>query len=160
MYLPNDRTARPRAGARRKKPLGVPLGRQNRSKKLRQLSQPESESNDPSRAALLGLPLPLPLPRLAATTRGGKPRLFPEGTHQGQEDEMPDEVNIDDLLEMDTDEERAKKLQGTLESCHNNTEDFTRELLEKLRGLRTEHVLRRTSPSSQRNMDKGPKVPQ
>lgn len=24
---------------------------------------------------------------------------------------MPDEVNIDDLLEMDTDEERAKKLQ-------------------------------------------------
>ncbi|XP_032083276.1 uncharacterized protein LOC116515388 isoform X2 [Thamnophis elegans] len=78
---------------------------------------------------------------------------------QSQEDEMPDEVNIDDLLEMDTDEERAKKLQGTLESCHNNTEDFTRELLEKLRGLRTEHVLRRTSPSSQRNMDQGPKVP-
>ncbi|XP_034294283.1 protein phosphatase 1 regulatory subunit 14A isoform X3 [Pantherophis guttatus] len=77
-----------------------------------------------------------------------------------QEDEMPDEVNIDDLLEMDTDEERAKKLQGTLESCHNNTEDFTRELLEKLRGLRTEHVLRRTSPSSQRSMDQGPKVPQ
>ncbi|KAK9394190.1 PPP1R14A: Protein phosphatase 1 regulatory inhibitor subunit 14A [Crotalus adamanteus] len=66
-----------------------------------------------------------------------------------QEDKMPDEVNIDDLLEMDTDEERAKKLQ-----------DFTRELLEKLRGLRTEHVLRRTSPSSQRNMEQGLKVPQ
>ncbi|XP_013911924.1 PREDICTED: protein phosphatase 1 regulatory subunit 14A-like isoform X2 [Thamnophis sirtalis] len=82
-----------------------------------------------------------------------------EELYRGREDEMPDEVNIDDLLEMDTDEERAKKLQGTLESCHNNTEDFTRELLEKLRGLRTEHVLRRTSPSSQRNMDQGPKVP-
>uniref|UniRef100_A0A8C5SGP4 Protein phosphatase 1 regulatory subunit 14A n=1 Tax=Laticauda laticaudata TaxID=8630 RepID=A0A8C5SGP4_LATLA len=83
-----------------------------------------------------------------------------EDLYRGREDEMPDEVNIDDLLEMDTDEERAKKLQGTLESCHKNTEDFTRELLEKLRGLRTEHVLRRTSPSSQRNMDQGPKVPQ
>ncbi|XP_034294282.1 protein phosphatase 1 regulatory subunit 14A isoform X2 [Pantherophis guttatus] len=72
-----------------------------------------------------------------------------EELYRGREDEMPDEVNIDDLLEMDTDEERAKKLQ-----------DFTRELLEKLRGLRTEHVLRRTSPSSQRSMDQGPKVPQ
>uniref|UniRef100_A0A8C6YEQ7 Protein phosphatase 1 regulatory inhibitor subunit 14A n=1 Tax=Naja naja TaxID=35670 RepID=A0A8C6YEQ7_NAJNA len=45
-----------------------------------------------------------------------------EDLYRGREDEMPDEVNIDDLLEMDTDEERAKKLQGTLESCHNNTE--------------------------------------
>ncbi|KAL7980662.1 hypothetical protein Chor_001816 [Crotalus horridus] len=72
-----------------------------------------------------------------------------EELYRGREDKMPDEVNIDDLLEMDTDEERAKKLQ-----------DFTRELLEKLRGLRTEHVLRRTSPSSQRNMEQGLKVPQ
>nr|XP_020642833.1 protein phosphatase 1 regulatory subunit 14A-like [Pogona vitticeps] len=61
---------------------------------------------------------------------------------------MPDEVNIDILLEMATDEERAKKLQGILESCHSNTEDFIRELLGKLRGLRTEHVLRRMSPDS------------
>ncbi|XP_063168392.1 protein phosphatase 1 regulatory subunit 14A isoform X2 [Candoia aspera] len=82
-----------------------------------------------------------------------------EELYRGREDEMPDEVNIDDLLEMDTDEERAKKLHGTLESCHNNTEDFTRELLEKLRGLRTEHVLRRTSPSSQRNVEQGVEVP-
>ncbi|XP_063168391.1 protein phosphatase 1 regulatory subunit 14A isoform X1 [Candoia aspera] len=71
-----------------------------------------------------------------------------EELYRGREDEMPDEVNIDDLLEMDTDEERAKKLH-----------DFTRELLEKLRGLRTEHVLRRTSPSSQRNVEQGVEVP-
>ncbi|XP_042296655.1 protein phosphatase 1 regulatory subunit 14A-like [Sceloporus undulatus] len=72
-----------------------------------------------------------------------------EELYRGQEAEMPDEVNIDALLEMATDSERAKKLQGILESCHKNTEEFIQELLGKLRGLRTEHVLRRTSPSSQ-----------
>ncbi|XP_033014532.1 protein phosphatase 1 regulatory subunit 14A isoform X2 [Lacerta agilis] len=60
-----------------------------------------------------------------------------EELYRGQEAEMPDEVNIDDLLEMAADEERAKKLQ-----------DFIQEVLGKLRGLRTEHVLRRASPDS------------
>ncbi|XP_061453465.1 protein phosphatase 1 regulatory subunit 14A isoform X1 [Rhineura floridana] len=86
-----------------------------------------------------------------------------EELYRGQEAEMPDEVNIDDLLEMATDEERAKKLkplphpflalvsfQGILASCPNGTEDFIQEMLGKLRGLRAEHVLRRTSPSSPR----------
>ncbi|XP_061453466.1 protein phosphatase 1 regulatory subunit 14A isoform X2 [Rhineura floridana] len=73
-----------------------------------------------------------------------------EELYRGQEAEMPDEVNIDDLLEMATDEERAKKLKGILASCPNGTEDFIQEMLGKLRGLRAEHVLRRTSPSSPR----------
>ncbi|XP_060114482.1 protein phosphatase 1 regulatory subunit 14A isoform X2 [Heteronotia binoei] len=61
-----------------------------------------------------------------------------EDLYRGREAEMPEEVNIDDLLEMGTDAERAARLQG-----------FIQELLEKLRGLRTEHVLRRTtSPDS------------
>ncbi|XP_014118543.1 PREDICTED: protein phosphatase 1 regulatory subunit 14A-like, partial [Pseudopodoces humilis] len=31
--------------------------------------------------------------------------------YRGQEQEMPDELNIDELLELDTDEERARKIQ-------------------------------------------------
>ncbi|XP_077174568.1 protein phosphatase 1 regulatory subunit 14A isoform X2 [Paroedura picta] len=68
-----------------------------------------------------------------------------EDLYRGREAEMPDEVNIDDLLELATDEERAAKLQG-----------FIQELLEKLRGLRTEHVLRRTSPDPQEAPRQGP----
>uniref|UniRef100_A0A8D0BG24 Protein phosphatase 1 regulatory inhibitor subunit 14A n=1 Tax=Salvator merianae TaxID=96440 RepID=A0A8D0BG24_SALMN len=34
-----------------------------------------------------------------------------EELYRGREAEMPDEVNIDDLLELPTDEERARKLQ-------------------------------------------------
>ncbi|XP_053123341.1 protein phosphatase 1 regulatory subunit 14A [Hemicordylus capensis] len=71
-----------------------------------------------------------------------------EELYRGREAEMPDEVNIDDLLELATEGERARKLQGILDSCRNDTEDFIQELLEKLRGLRTEHVLRQPSPNS------------
>ncbi|XP_077174567.1 protein phosphatase 1 regulatory subunit 14A isoform X1 [Paroedura picta] len=78
-----------------------------------------------------------------------------EDLYRGREAEMPDEVNIDDLLELATDEERAAKLQGLLESC-GNAEGFIQELLEKLRGLRTEHVLRRTSPDPQEAPRQGP----
>ncbi|XP_044285670.1 protein phosphatase 1 regulatory subunit 14A [Varanus komodoensis] len=81
-----------------------------------------------------------------------------EELYGGREAEMPDEVSIDDLLEMATDEERARKLQGLLESCQHNTEGFINELLGKLRGLRTEHVLRRTSPTSQGYVEPAPKV--
>ncbi|XP_074875549.1 protein phosphatase 1 regulatory subunit 14A isoform X1 [Buteo buteo] len=63
-----------------------------------------------------------------------------------QEGEMPDEVNIDDLLELETDEERAQKLQGILRSCTADTEDFIRELLTQLKGLPKQQVLQRPSP--------------
>uniref|UniRef100_A0A8B9MXQ6 Protein phosphatase 1 regulatory inhibitor subunit 14A n=2 Tax=Neoaves TaxID=3078114 RepID=A0A8B9MXQ6_9AVES len=45
-----------------------------------------------------------------------------EELYRGREGEMPDEVNIDDLLELETDEERAQKLQGILRSCTADTE--------------------------------------
>ncbi|XP_069631537.1 protein phosphatase 1 regulatory subunit 14A isoform X2 [Haliaeetus albicilla] len=58
-----------------------------------------------------------------------------EELYRGREGEMPDEVNIDDLLELETDEERAQKLQ-----------DFVRELLTQLKGLPKQQVLQRPSP--------------
>ncbi|CAL8266995.1 unnamed protein product [Merluccius merluccius] len=53
----------------------------------------------------------------------------------GQEDDIPDEVNIDDLIDLPNDEERVKKLQELLQNCTNKTEDFIQELVGKLEGL-------------------------
>ncbi|KAM7134077.1 protein phosphatase 1 regulatory subunit 14A [Macrochelys suwanniensis] len=72
-----------------------------------------------------------------------------EELYRGREAEMPDEVNIDELLELDADEARAMHLQGILKSCHNNTQAFVQELLLKLRGLQKQQVLRRPSPELQ-----------
>ncbi|XP_075594715.1 protein phosphatase 1 regulatory subunit 14A [Balearica regulorum gibbericeps] len=69
-----------------------------------------------------------------------------EELYRGREGEMPDEVNIDDLLELETDEERAQKLQGILKSCTADTQDFIRELLAQLKGLPKQQVLQRPSP--------------
>ncbi|XP_038235570.1 protein phosphatase 1 regulatory subunit 14A-like isoform X1 [Dermochelys coriacea] len=72
-----------------------------------------------------------------------------EELYRGREAEMPDEVNIDELLELDADEARAAQLQGILKSCHNNTQAFVQELLLKLRGLQKQQALRRPSPERQ-----------
>ncbi|KAM4754920.1 protein phosphatase 1 regulatory subunit 14A [Cyanocitta cristata] len=37
--------------------------------------------------------------------------------YRGREEAMPDELNIEELLELDTDEERAQRLRGILSSC-------------------------------------------
>ncbi|XP_029026229.1 protein phosphatase 1 regulatory subunit 14A-like [Betta splendens] len=55
--------------------------------------------------------------------------------YQNQEQEMPDEVNIDELLDLKTDEERTHKLKEILCLCNSNTEAFVSELLVKLQGL-------------------------
>ncbi|XP_073177921.1 protein phosphatase 1 regulatory subunit 14A isoform X2 [Lepidochelys kempii] len=61
-----------------------------------------------------------------------------EELYRGREAEMPDEVNIDELLELDADEARAAQLQA-----------FVQELLLKLRGLQKQQALRRPSPEPQ-----------
>ncbi|XP_037675920.1 protein phosphatase 1 regulatory subunit 14A isoform X1 [Choloepus didactylus] len=58
-----------------------------------------------------------------------------EELYRGREADMPDEVNIDELLELENEEDRRRKIQGLLKSCMNPTEDFVQELLAKLRGL-------------------------
>ncbi|XP_051018713.1 protein phosphatase 1 regulatory subunit 14A isoform X2 [Acomys russatus] len=45
-----------------------------------------------------------------------------EELYRGRESDMPDEVNIDELLELDSEAERSLKIQGLLESCRNPTE--------------------------------------
>lgn len=54
-----------------------------------------------------------------------------------EEEEMPEvEIDIDDLLEVNSDDERASKLQESLIDCYKPTEDFVRELLGRIRGMR------------------------
>ncbi|XP_068564903.1 protein phosphatase 1 regulatory subunit 14C [Cebidichthys violaceus] len=54
-----------------------------------------------------------------------------------EEEEMPEvEIDIDDLLEVNSDDERASKLQESLIDCYKPTEDFVRDLLGRIRGMR------------------------
>ncbi|XP_030294329.1 protein phosphatase 1, regulatory (inhibitor) subunit 14Aa [Sparus aurata] len=61
--------------------------------------------------------------------------------YSGQEGDMPEEVNIDDLIDLPTDEERVKKLQELLQKCRNNTETFIAELVAKLEGVHKQEEL-------------------
>ncbi|XP_064365231.1 protein phosphatase 1 regulatory subunit 14C isoform X1 [Dromaius novaehollandiae] len=54
-----------------------------------------------------------------------------------EEEEMPDvEIDIDDLLDAANEEERALKLQEALVDCYKPTEEFIKELLTRIRGMR------------------------
>ncbi|KAM6307799.1 LOW QUALITY PROTEIN: protein phosphatase 1 regulatory subunit 14A-like [Podargus strigoides] len=68
-----------------------------------------------------------------------------EELYRGREGEMPDEVNIDDLLELETDEERTQKLQDILKSCTADTEGFIQELLTQLQGLPKQQLLQHSA---------------
>eukprot|EP00062_Callorhinchus_milii_P009699 gi/632953784/ref/XP_007892612.1/ PREDICTED: protein phosphatase 1 regulatory subunit 14C [Callorhinchus milii] len=53
------------------------------------------------------------------------------------EEEMPElEIDIDDLLDVSRDEDRALKLQESLVDCYKPTEVFVKELLDRIRGMR------------------------
>ncbi|XP_016357292.1 protein phosphatase 1 regulatory subunit 14A-like [Sinocyclocheilus anshuiensis] len=54
---------------------------------------------------------------------------------------MPEEVNIDDLLDLPSDEGRTHKLQVLLQTCTSSTEAFIGELLQKLHGLHKQEEL-------------------
>ncbi|XP_028970542.1 protein phosphatase 1 regulatory subunit 14C [Esox lucius] len=54
-----------------------------------------------------------------------------------EEEEMPEvEIDIDDLLEVNSEDERAVKLQESLIDCYKPTEVFVSELLGRIRGMR------------------------
>ncbi|KAJ1108181.1 hypothetical protein NDU88_005563 [Pleurodeles waltl] len=71
----------------------------------------------------------------------------------GRESEMPDEVNIDDLLDLESDEARHRKLKGILESCSNNTEAFIQEILQKLKGLHKQNSLKNNGIEEHKEME-------
>ncbi|XP_029375021.1 protein phosphatase 1, regulatory (inhibitor) subunit 14Aa isoform X2 [Echeneis naucrates] len=60
--------------------------------------------------------------------------------YSGQEADMPEEVNIDDLIDLPN-QERVKKLQELLQKCSNNTETFITELMGKLEGVQKQDEL-------------------
>ncbi|KAL4679629.1 protein phosphatase 1 regulatory subunit 14A [Rhinopithecus roxellana] len=70
-----------------------------------------------------------------------------EELYRGMEADMPDEINIDELLELESEEERSRKIQGLLKSCGKPVQDFIQELLAKLQGLHRQPGLRQPSPS-------------
>ncbi|KAK2824969.1 hypothetical protein Q7C36_018896 [Tachysurus vachellii] len=54
-----------------------------------------------------------------------------------EEEEMPEvEIDIDDLLEVNSEDERAVKLQESLTDCFKPTDAFVQELLRRIRGMR------------------------
>lgn len=54
-----------------------------------------------------------------------------------EEEEMPEvEIDIDDLLDANSEEERVFKLQESLVDCYKPTEEFVKELLNRIRGMR------------------------
>uniref|UniRef100_A0A3B3RW04 Protein phosphatase 1 regulatory subunit 14A n=1 Tax=Paramormyrops kingsleyae TaxID=1676925 RepID=A0A3B3RW04_9TELE len=59
----------------------------------------------------------------------------------GREEQMPEEVNIDELLDLQSDEERKHRLQEILHACSNNTDMFIKELVVKLHGLQKQEEL-------------------
>ncbi|XP_040908403.1 protein phosphatase 1, regulatory (inhibitor) subunit 14Aa [Toxotes jaculatrix] len=61
--------------------------------------------------------------------------------YSGQEGDMPEEVNIDDLIDLPTVDERVKKLQELLSKCRKSTETFIRELVGKLEGVHKQEEL-------------------
>ncbi|XP_028818051.1 protein phosphatase 1, regulatory (inhibitor) subunit 14Ab [Denticeps clupeoides] len=61
--------------------------------------------------------------------------------YSGREEDMPEEVNIDELLDLTSDEERGHRLKEILHTCNNNTEVFVKELLQKLHGLQKQEDL-------------------
>ncbi|XP_041864414.1 protein phosphatase 1, regulatory (inhibitor) subunit 14Aa [Melanotaenia boesemani] len=61
--------------------------------------------------------------------------------YKGQESDMPEEVNIDGLIDLPNDEERVQKLKELLHKCSNSTETFIMELVAKLEGVHKQEEL-------------------
>uniref|UniRef100_A0A8C0KZM3 Protein phosphatase 1 regulatory subunit 14 n=1 Tax=Canis lupus dingo TaxID=286419 RepID=A0A8C0KZM3_CANLU len=72
-----------------------------------------------------------------------------EELYRGREADMPDEVNIDELLELENEEDRSRKIQVGPLPC---PQDFVQELLVKLRSLHKQPGLRQPSPSEERSL--------
>ncbi|XP_048853754.1 protein phosphatase 1 regulatory subunit 14B-like [Brienomyrus brachyistius] len=53
-----------------------------------------------------------------------------------EEEAIPElEIDVDELLDMPTDADRACRVKGLLVDCYKPTDDFVTELLDKIRGM-------------------------
>ncbi|KAJ8408922.1 hypothetical protein AAFF_G00247400 [Aldrovandia affinis] len=53
-----------------------------------------------------------------------------------EEEAIPElEIDVDELLDMPSDKERASRVKDLLVDCYKPTDDFVSELLEKVRGM-------------------------
>ncbi|XP_040184959.1 protein phosphatase 1 regulatory subunit 14B [Rana temporaria] len=53
-----------------------------------------------------------------------------------QEEEIPElEIDVDELLDMETDEQRGERVKELLNECYKPTEAFVTGLLEKIQGM-------------------------
>ncbi|KAG7484020.1 protein phosphatase 1 regulatory subunit 14B-like [Megalops cyprinoides] len=53
-----------------------------------------------------------------------------------EEEAIPElEIDVDELLDMPTDRDRANRVKDLLVDCYKPTDDFVAELLEKVRGM-------------------------
>lgn len=55
-----------------------------------------------------------------------------EELYCGSKADMADEVNTDELLELESEQEKSQNIQGLLKPCRNPIQDFFLELLAKL----------------------------
>ncbi|GAA6104612.1 protein phosphatase 1, regulatory (inhibitor) subunit 14Bb [Tachysurus ichikawai] len=63
----------------------------------------------------------------------GDSRLVDEAS---QEEAIPElEIDVDELLDMQDDADRAARVKDLLVDCYKPTEDFVMELLDKIRGM-------------------------
>ncbi|XP_035974346.1 protein phosphatase 1 regulatory subunit 14A isoform X2 [Halichoerus grypus] len=78
-----------------------------------------------------------------------------EELYRGREADMPDEVNIDELLELESEEDRSRKIQGLLKSCRNPTEDPCPILRTSFRSCWGSYEASTSSPASTRQAPPG-----
>ncbi|KAM3918100.1 protein phosphatase 1 regulatory subunit 14B [Leptodactylus fuscus] len=58
------------------------------------------------------------------------------GLYDCQEEEIPElEIDVDELLDMETDEQRGERVKELLIDCYKPTEAFISGLLEKIQGM-------------------------
>ncbi|KPP79273.1 hypothetical protein Z043_101154, partial [Scleropages formosus] len=58
------------------------------------------------------------------------------GSYGDREEAIPElEIDVDELLDMSSDADRASRVKDLLVDCYKPTDDFVTELLDKIRGM-------------------------
>ncbi|XP_072345441.1 protein phosphatase 1 regulatory subunit 14B-like [Scyliorhinus torazame] len=64
-----------------------------------------------------------------------------------EEEAIPElEIDVDELLDLESEEERAARVKELLIECYKPTDEFVKELLDKIRGMQKLHMPNKFSP--------------